>query len=125
MPHTSDPTGPLLEQARARLQAALAAEREARRDVELPATGVTWDHVSAAQRETRQAQGWLDQVERSRGALPGALAEARRDVVWAESALTQVEAQARQRIARARREVDLAREAVERLEQAWLTLAGT
>ena len=125
MPPTTDATAPLLTQAQQALAEAQTQERRLRRDVALPGAGVAWDQVNAAAHDTRVAQGWLDQVERSCAALPAALADARRTLYQAESACTQVEAQARQTIARARRQVEQAREEVARLEADWRTLAGS
>ena len=78
MPYTVDPTAPLLQQARDRLQAAIAQENQAR---------MAWDGhranpalqqaLTAAQREHREALGWLHQVQRSRHALPVELEEGR------------------------------------------------
>jgi hypothetical protein len=89
--------------AEARLAAAREAERRQRRDVEMPGSGTPWGEVSAAQRESRLAQQWLDTLQRSAAALPTAIAEARRDLVRAESEMAAVEAQARQMLARARK----------------------
>jgi hypothetical protein len=122
--HTIDPTKPLLTQARERLAAALTAERAARRDVELAGSGVTWDHVAQAQQETRRAQEWLDQVERSCAALPTAEEEARRTLLIEESQLLSLRDTNRRAEAQQARRVEQARAQVARLEADRRTLQG-
>jgi predicted nucleic acid-binding Zn-ribbon protein len=126
MPYTVDLSIPLLLQAEQRLIAAKRTEAAAR---------LAWDGhranpalqqaVTAAVQETRQAQSWLDQLQRSRDALPAALEEARRDLVRAESAYAQVMETARMTIARAQQRVQQAQEQAERLEHDWVTIVGT
>jgi hypothetical protein len=63
-------------------------------------------------------------VQRSRDAWPTALEEARKTLVQAENELAAVEVQARQMLARARRQVEQALEQVLRLEADRRTIEG-
>jgi hypothetical protein len=125
MPYTAHPTQPLLRQARDRLATARKAEAAARMawdgDRQHPALQQA---LTAAQQETRQAQGWLDQVERSRAVLPTALAEARRTLLTEETTYTGLVETHRKAEAQQLRRVQQAREAVARLEADRRTIVG-
>jgi hypothetical protein len=78
---------PLLVQARLRLEEARQAERAAFKAWDLNRSDAALNgQVRGTQLETRRAQQWVDQVERSAAALPVALAEARKTLLMEESA---------------------------------------
>jgi chromosome segregation ATPase len=125
MPDTITPTVPLLQQAKDRLDAALAQERQAKRaldnDAQNPAKAQAF---KGAAQEARQAQGQLDRVRHGLRQIEQALPEARRDLVRAESTLSAVEAQVRQLLTNARKQVAQAREAVQTLEAHQRAIVG-
>jgi hypothetical protein len=111
------PPAPLIAQAQQRVEDARRAEHAARRAWDLSRSNVVLvAELNAAQKEHRQAQDWLSQVERSADSLRQAIPDAQHTLVLAESQLVAAQQAAKALLERARRQVDAAREDLARLK---------
>ena len=125
MPYTTDVTTPLLQQARDRLADAKAHEAQTRMAWDAHRQSLPLQHAFVqAQQKTREAQGQLDQVERSVAAWPRAMADAQRDTLSATTRYNSLVAANRTAERQAWRQVEQAREAVQRLEADRVTMVG-
>jgi hypothetical protein len=110
---------PLLDQAAQRLEEARARERQF-----WPQSAATHEEIARAQQEHRRAQGWLDQLERSRSLLVAAIPQAEHTLRLAQGELAAVEQTAKRDLGRAPRQVQLAREDLEQLVRNLTNIAG-
>ena len=125
---TPEPTPaplPLTEQAALRLQAAKEARNAALRARDSSRSDVVLDYrVRETESEVRKAQGWVDQLARSRDSLRMAIPEAQRTLFTEESQLAALVETHRKAETRQAMLVKQARADLERLRTDLLTVAG-